>query len=140
MRFRFPLVAPLVLLAAGCGSSPTEPSTPTLEFAGQVIFGFPTIPTVAAPESGGILVTGQLVTPTLGYTLRGALVSEGSRALRLEVDAYLSDEPLPFSAQNYYRAHLRGLARGTYALKVVHTFLFAQVVTDTVFRGTIKVQ
>jgi len=129
---------PLLLLVA-C-RTPTEPSPPSLAFDGQLIFGFPTLPTVATAESGGILVTGELRTPTLGYEIRGVLSSEGSRQLRLEVDAYLIEEPLPFAAQHYYRAHLKGLARGSYELTVVHTFLFAQIVTDTAFRGAIRVQ
>lgn len=137
-RLRYLLLTPLFVLAA-C-ESPTTPSNPTLDFAGTLIFGFPTLPTVALPEDGGILVTGELRTPTLGYQLRGAVVSDGGRALRLEVDAYLTEEPLPFTAQHYYRAHLKNLARGTYDLTVVHTFLYAQIVTDTVFHGPIRVQ
>ena len=140
MRFRLrhlPLL-PFFLLA-GCGT-PTAPSPPSLVFEEQLIFGFPTIPTVVSPETGGILVTGELRTPTLGFLLRGALVSEGSRTLRLEVDADLINNPLPFLAQNYYRAHLKNLSRGRYDLTVVHTFHYAQVVTDTVFRGSIRVQ
>jgi hypothetical protein len=139
MRFRLRhlLLLPFFLLA-GC-ETPTDVSTPTLEFAGQVIFGFPTLPTVASPEAGGILVTGELRTPTLGYSLRGVISSEGSRALRLEVEAYLIEEPLPFASQHYYRAHLKNLARGSYDLTVVHTFLYSQVVNDTAFRGTVRV-
>jgi hypothetical protein len=141
MRFRLRhlLFFPPLFLLAGC-ETPTEPSAPTLEFAGQVIFGFPTIPTVVSAETGGILVSGELRTPTLGYSIRGVLSSEGSRALRLEVEAYLIEEPLPFVSQHYYRAHLKNLARGSYDLTVVRTFLYAQVVSDTVFRGSIRVQ
>jgi hypothetical protein len=140
MRFRLRgfFLLPLFLLA-GCGAA-TEPSPPSLEFDGQLIFGFPTLPTVATAETGGILVTGALQTPTLGYSLRGVLSSEGSRVLRLEVDAYLIEEPLPFAAQHYYRAHLKNLVRGSYDLIVVHTFLYSQVVNQTVFHGAIRVQ
>jgi hypothetical protein len=141
MRFRLRRIPILLSLFAfvGCESA-TAPSSPTLDFDGSLIFGFPTIPTVVSPESGGILVTGELRTPTPGYSIRGVLSADGSRGLRLEVDAYLIEEPLPFPSQHYYRAHLKNLARGNYDLTVVHTFLYAEVVSDTVFRGSIRVQ
>lgn len=141
MRFRLrhlQFFLPLFLLA-GC-ETPTEEGPPTLVFDAQIIFGFGSVPTVVQAETGGIVVAGELRTPTLGYSLWAALTSEGGHALRLEVEAYLSDPPIRFVAQNYYRAHVKNLARGSYDLTVVHTFLYTQIVTDTVFRGTIRVQ
>lgn len=106
--------------ALACGS-PTEPSVPTLDFEGLVVFGIPTLPTTAKLEQGGILVTGVFQTPTSGYTLSGALSVPGLRALRIDVDAHGTSPGLPFATQNYYRAQVRDLAPGVYELSVYHT-------------------
>ncbi len=133
------LLPVLVVSLAAC-ESPLAPSNPKLAFEGQVVFGFPTLPTVASAEAGGILVTGALKTPTTGYLLQGVVKTTGARSLRLDVDAYLSGDPLPFQTQNYYRAHLQNLAAGSYDVMVVHVFHYTLVETDTVYRATVRVQ
>ncbi len=133
------LLPALIVVLAAC-DSPLAPSNPKLSFEGQVVFGFPTLPITAAPEAGGILVTGALKTRTTGYVLQGGLQSTGVRSLRLEVEALLSGDSLPFLTQNYYRAHLQNLGAGTYTVMVVHVFHYAVVETDTVYRATVRVR
>jgi len=109
-----------LLGAAIACSSPTEPSEPSMEFEAGVVFGIPTLPTMAKLEQGGILVTGVFQTPTTGYDLSGALSLPGLRALRIDVDAHGTDPAFPFPTQNYYRARIRDLTSGDYDLSVYH--------------------
>lgn len=114
-----PALLALLGAALACGS-PTEPSEPSFDFESGVVFGIPTLPTVAKPEPGGILVTGVFQTPTTGYDLSGVLSIPALRSLRIDIDAHGTDFVFPFPTQNYYRARIRDLASGDYDLSVYH--------------------
>jgi hypothetical protein len=113
--------AVFALLAAtlACGS-PIEPSAPSLDFESGVVFGIPTLPTTAKPESGAIVVTGVFQTPTTGYDLSGFLSTPRLRVLRIDVDAHGVDFGFPFPTQNFYRARVGDLTPGDYDLSVYH--------------------
>lgn len=115
---RLPFFA-LLGAALACGS-PTEPSTPSLDFEAGIVFGIPTLPTTAMPEQGGILVTGVFQTATTGYALFATLSVPGPRSLRIDVDAHETAPGLVFTTQNYYRGRIRDLAPGDYDLSVYH--------------------
>jgi hypothetical protein len=92
--------------------------------------------TVVTVEEGGLLVTGTILTERTGYDLHGTLRLPGRHAIRLEVDAYGS-QGFPVRTQNYYRAHLRSVASGTYDLIVVHTYHDIVVQSVTAYHATV---
>lgn len=110
----------LALVLLGCGS-PTEPSTPVLEFQEGIVFGIPTLPTTVMPEPGGLLVTGVVQTATTGFTLFAALSVESPAVLRIDINAFETGPGFFFPTQNYFRARVKNLAPGDYALTVYHT-------------------
>jgi hypothetical protein len=113
----------LCLVAGGllaCGSLPTEPDPPELEFDSGLVFGIPTLPVTAVPEPGGFLVTGVFQTATTGYTLFAALTVPSPRVLRIDIEAHELDLGFPFVSQNYYRARVVDLRSGDYDVSVYH--------------------
>jgi len=109
----------LFLTLAAC-EPPTAPGPPSLKFEGLIIFGLPTLPTVAVAEKHGIKVTGVIPTPTSGYTLFGELKEINGQVMTLAINAWDDHSGLPFRVQNYYEGHIGNLRRGTYDLQVVH--------------------
>jgi hypothetical protein len=129
----------LLTLACGDPSAPTR-TVPTLEFAGVVVFGIPTLPTTAIGDARSMLITGVVQTQGAGFTLFGALHADG-QSLMLEIDAYDTKPGGFFKTQNYYRATVRDLAPGEYSLQVFHAIHDpAPGIRERVFNGTVRVQ
>jgi len=131
------LPAALVLFAASCGS-PTEPTRPTLQFTGLIVFGIPTLETTALGLEGGIDVTGVLPTPSATYTLFGKLEFENGR-LVLNIDAYDNRPGAPFPVQNYYVGRIRHLPAGEYDLQVFETLHVGAAQKSSVLHQTVQV-
>jgi len=133
------LVFTLLGAALAC-SSPTEPSVPTLEFEVGIVFGIPTLPTTAVPESSALLVTGVIQTRTTGYTLFGSLQVTGPRALRIDIDAFETVPGFFIPTQNYFRARVRNLPPGDYDVEVYHTnHATPEAVPIRVFHETVRI-
>lgn len=134
-RFVFALLG----VALAC-SSPIEPSVPTLEFEVGIVFGIPTLPTTAMPESSGLLVTGVMQTPTTGYTLFGTLAVTGPRALRIDIDAFETVPGFFVTTQNFFRARVRNLPAGDLEVEVYHTnHATPEAVPVRVYRQTVRI-
>lgn len=114
-----PAAVVLLLSLAAC-EAPTEPSPPSLQFEGLLVFGLRTLPTEAVGERRGIKVTGVLSTPTSGYTLFGEIKVVSDRTITLGINAYDDHDGFPFRSQNYYEGQIGNLRRGVYDLQVVH--------------------
>jgi hypothetical protein len=133
------LVFALLGAALAC-SSPIEPSVPTLEFEVGIVFGIPTLPTAATPESGALLVTGVLQTQTTGYTLFGTLTVTGPRGLRIDVDAFETVPGFFVATQNYFRARVKNLPAGDLAVEVYHTnHAIPEAVPLRVYHETVRI-
>jgi hypothetical protein len=133
------LVFTLLGAALAC-SSPTEPSVPTLEFEVGIVFGIPTLPTTAVPESSALLVTGVIQTRTTGYTLFGSLQVTGPRALRIDIDAFETVPGFFIPTQNYFRARVRNLPPGDYDVEVYHTnHATPEAVPIRVYHETVRI-
>ena len=129
-----------LLGAALACASPTEPSVPTLEFEVGIVFGIPTLPTTAIPESSALLVTGVIQTQTTGYTLFGSLQVTGPRALRIDIDAFETVPGFFIPTQNYFRARVRNLPPGDYDVEVYHTnHATPEAVPVRVYRETVRI-
>lgn len=129
-----------LLGAALACSSPTEPSVPTLEFEVGIVFGIPTLPTTAIPESSALLVTGVIQTQTTGYTLFGSLQVTGPRALRINIDAFETVPGFFIPTQNYFRARVRNLPPGDYDVEVYHTnHATPEAVPIRVYHETVRI-
>jgi hypothetical protein len=111
----------LLLLLAACGS-PTGPSMqPDLEFESGIVFGIPTLPTVAVASEGMIVVTGVIPTLGSGFTLSPNLSLTAGNTLTLDINVTETATGFGFPAQNFYRARMRSLAPGDYDLSVIHS-------------------
>ena len=86
----------------------------------NILFGIPTQPTTAVGSEGMIEITGVMPTAGSGFTLSGKVTLTSANELTLEIDAYDNAPGGPFPVQNYYRARLRMLAPGDYAVQVIH--------------------
>jgi hypothetical protein len=133
------LAALLSLAALACGGMITAPSQPQLVFQSQIIFGFPTIPIVAAPHKGGVLVTGAVITPKTSYVLAGDVRAPSTRAVVLEITVSDTGQGYQFNTQNYYRADVQALGPGSYDLSVVYIYATPPLRSDVVHRETVLV-
>jgi hypothetical protein len=133
------LTALLSLAAVACGGMVTAPSQPDLVFQSQIIFGFPTLPIVAAPHQGGVLVTGAVITPKTSFVLTGDVRAPSERAVVLEITVSDTGQGFQFNTQNYYRADVRALGPGAYDLSVVYIYATPPLRSDLVHRETVLV-
>lgn len=86
-RFRLAMVVPgILLLAAGCASSPEEPRADgSCRDCGEVVAVQPTQGTRITPrEIPGEAISGQILAPNAGLTRMPQLQTQGTRSLLLE--------------------------------------------------------
>ena len=129
---------PGLLLLVGC-SSPTEPNEVRLAFFTRVVFGLPTLATIATPGDRAIEVEGVLLAPHTAYELSANATPEIGR-LDVAITARKSGTGQPFPTQNYYAATLSSLRRGAYALRVLHVIEREQMDTTVVYNQTVTVR
>ena len=127
------------LAALACGGMVTAPSQPDLVFQSQIIFGFPTLPIVAAPHKGGVLVTGAVLTPKTSYVPTGDVRAPSGRAVVLEITVSDTGQGYQFNTQNYYRADVQALGPGSYDLSVVYIYATPPLRSELVHRETVLV-
>ncbi|MGQ0703506.1 MAG: hypothetical protein ACT4PM_10285 [Gemmatimonadales bacterium] len=107
----------LLVLVAGCGESPTEPTDPRLFFSTRIIPGIATLATSVEVYEWGVDVSG--IFPTnLGYKLTALLTAPSATELILEVSAVKDHEAPAIRVQNYYLGRILYLRRGEYDLQV----------------------
>jgi hypothetical protein len=129
---------PALLLLGAC-SSPTEPSDVRLAFFTKVVFGLPTLATIATPGAGTIEVEGVLLAPHTSYDLSGDATPAVGR-LDVAITARKAGTGLPYPTQNYYAVTLSSLRRGDYAVRVMHVVEREQMDTTVVFNKTVTVR
>ena len=129
---------PALLLLAACGS-PTEPSDVRFAFFTKVVFGLPTLATIATPGAGSIEVEGVLLAPHTAYELSGDANPALGR-LDVAITARKAGPGLPYPTQNYYAVTLSSLRRGSYALRVLHVIERERMDTTVVFNQTVTVR
>jgi len=110
----------LSLLLAGCGSTTEPTKQPSLHFASQHVFGFPTLATAAVGGEGTIVVTGIIHTVGTGFSLTAHVSLTAPNAIILEITVQDNKTGDPLPVQNYYEADLGMLTPGDYDLSVIH--------------------